>query len=47
MVDPIETPAPWLGEHSVAICRDVLGLEQTEIDALIAKGVVEVTPPPG
>jgi crotonobetainyl-CoA:carnitine CoA-transferase CaiB-like acyl-CoA transferase len=47
MSDPIETPAPWLGEHSVAICRDVLGLGQTEIDALIAKGVVEVTPPPG
>jgi crotonobetainyl-CoA:carnitine CoA-transferase CaiB-like acyl-CoA transferase len=42
---PIETPAPWLGEHSIEICRDVLGLDEDAIDALIAKGIVEVTPP--
>ncbi len=45
MADPVEEPAPWLGEHTVAICRDVLGLDEAEIERLIAANVLEVTPP--
>lgn len=47
MTDPIETPAPWLGEHSREICRDLLGLDDATIEGRIAAGIVEVTPPPG
>lgn len=47
MTDPVETPAPWLGEHSVEICRDLLGRDEATIDDYIARGVVEVTPPAG
>ena len=47
MTEPVETPAPWLGEHSVAICRDLLGRDDATIDELIARGIVEVTPPAG
>jgi crotonobetainyl-CoA:carnitine CoA-transferase CaiB-like acyl-CoA transferase len=47
MADPFEGPAPWLGEHTVAIAADVLGMSADQIDALIAKGVLEITPPPG
>lgn len=47
MADPIENPAPWLGEHSVEICRDLLGRDEATINELIAKGVVEITPPAG
>lgn len=47
MTEPVETPAPWLGEHSVAICRDLLGRDDAAIDDLIARGIVEVTPPAG
>ncbi|MBJ7307503.1 MAG: CoA transferase, partial [Acidimicrobiia bacterium] len=47
MSEPVETPAPWLGEHSVAICRDLLGRDDATIDDFIARGIVEVTPPAG
>lgn len=47
MTEPVETPAPWLGEHSVEICRDLLGRDDATIDDLIARGIVEVTPPAG
>ena len=47
MTAPIETPAPWLGEHSVEICRDLLGRDESTIEDFIAKGIVEVTPPAG
>ena len=47
MTEPVEDPAPWLGEHSVEICRDLLGRDQGTIDDLIARGIVEVTPPAG
>jgi len=47
MTESFEGPAPWLGEHSVEICRDILGRDQASIDDLIAKGIVEVTPPVG
>ena len=47
MTEPAETPAPWLGEHSVEICRDLLGRDDATIEDLIARGIVEVTPPAG
>jgi benzylsuccinate CoA-transferase BbsF subunit len=47
MTEPVETPAPWLGEHSVEICRDLLGRDDATIEDLIARGIVEVTPPAG
>ena len=47
MSEPVETPAPWLGEHSVAICRDLLGRDDATINDFIARGIVEVTPPAG
>ena len=47
MTEPVEDPAPWLGEHSVEICRDLLGRDQGTIDDFIARGIVEVTPPAG
>jgi crotonobetainyl-CoA:carnitine CoA-transferase CaiB-like acyl-CoA transferase len=34
--------APRLGEHTRAICRDLLGLEDPEIERLIAEGALEV-----
>ena len=47
MTELVETPAPWLGEHSVAICRDLLGRDDATINDFIARGIVEVTPPAG
>jgi crotonobetainyl-CoA:carnitine CoA-transferase CaiB-like acyl-CoA transferase len=47
MTEPVETPAPWLGEHSIEICRDLLGRDDATIEDLIARGIVEVTPPAG
>jgi len=44
---PVETPAPWLGEHSVEICVDLLGRDRATVEDYIAKGIVEVTPPAG
>lgn len=45
MSAPIETAAPKLGEHTVAIATEVLGMDPTEVEALIARGVLEITPP--
>ena len=50
-----ERPAPRMGEHSVEILEEVLGLEGSRIEALIESGVVagltakrsEGDPPPG
>lgn len=47
MSDPFEGPAPWLGEHTVAIATEVLGMDPAEVEALIARGVLEITPPAG
>jgi len=32
---------PALGQHTYEICRDILGLEDTQIAALSAEGVFE------
>ncbi len=36
----LRTPAPRLGEHAAAICRDLLGLSDEEIAGLTAEGVL-------
>ncbi len=45
--DPVEKAAPWLGEHTVGICEELLGLEPAAVADLIARRVLEVTPPAG
>jgi crotonobetainyl-CoA:carnitine CoA-transferase CaiB-like acyl-CoA transferase len=47
MTPPIITPAPWLGEHTRRIGRDLLGLTEEETEKLLADGVLEETPPGG
>jgi crotonobetainyl-CoA:carnitine CoA-transferase CaiB-like acyl-CoA transferase len=42
--DPPLTQAPHLGEQTYEIAEDLLGLDQNEVDALIARGVLEVAP---
>jgi crotonobetainyl-CoA:carnitine CoA-transferase CaiB-like acyl-CoA transferase len=39
--DFVETPAPWPGEHSRAVCHDWLGLDDGEIAGLLDAGVLE------
>jgi crotonobetainyl-CoA:carnitine CoA-transferase CaiB-like acyl-CoA transferase len=41
MVGPRAAPAPALGEHTRDICRDVLGLDDAAVDALVAGGALE------
>lgn len=41
MPDPPEIPAPLLGQHTIEIMREVLEINATEIDALIAAGALE------
>ena len=35
-------PSPLIGEHTRQVCRDILGMADAEVDALIAEGVLEV-----
>jgi crotonobetainyl-CoA:carnitine CoA-transferase CaiB-like acyl-CoA transferase len=44
MTDPITFQAPQLGEHTREICRDLLGMADAEIDALLASGALERPP---
>lgn len=37
----LRAPAPLLGQHTEEICRTVLGMTQTEIDALREDGVLQ------
>ena len=39
-------PAPQLGEHTRDVARELLGLSEADIEALIAEGVLE-DPPEG
>lgn len=41
LAGPIVTPAPDLAEHTREICRNVLGMSDDEVDALIAEGALE------
>jgi crotonobetainyl-CoA:carnitine CoA-transferase CaiB-like acyl-CoA transferase len=36
----VSRPGPELGEHTVTVLRDLLGLEQSDIDALRSEGIV-------
>jgi len=47
VAEPPLRPAPLLGEQTVPIARELLGLEQARIDDLISRGVLEVAPRPG
>ena len=42
--EPIVTQAPWIGEHTREIARDLLGLSAPEIEQLVADGVLEDPP---
>jgi crotonobetainyl-CoA:carnitine CoA-transferase CaiB-like acyl-CoA transferase len=42
--DPIVGPAPLLGEHTREVAREILGLSDDEIQALIDAGVLEDPP---
>jgi crotonobetainyl-CoA:carnitine CoA-transferase CaiB-like acyl-CoA transferase len=35
-------PAPKLGQHTVQVCKEMLGMSADEIDALIEEKVLEV-----
>jgi crotonobetainyl-CoA:carnitine CoA-transferase CaiB-like acyl-CoA transferase len=43
MPRPCIGPAPWLGQHTREIARDLLGLDAATIEELIAAGVLEIT----
>jgi crotonobetainyl-CoA:carnitine CoA-transferase CaiB-like acyl-CoA transferase len=45
MVGPDVRRAPFLGEHTREIATSVLGLDDAEVDKLLAAGVLETTPP--
>jgi crotonobetainyl-CoA:carnitine CoA-transferase CaiB-like acyl-CoA transferase len=42
--EPIVGPAPMLGEHTRDVAREVLGLSDDEIQALVDEGVIEDPP---
>ncbi len=44
MVGPDVRGAPTIGEHTRQIGADVLGLDDAEIDKLLATGALETTP---
>jgi crotonobetainyl-CoA:carnitine CoA-transferase CaiB-like acyl-CoA transferase len=45
MVGPDIRPAPDVGEHTRQIAHRLLGLDDAEVDRLLAVGVLETTPP--
>jgi len=45
MPEPRIEAAPLLGQHTRRICRDLIGLSEAEIDALLEAGIVEETLP--
>lgn len=44
MPEVIVTQAPWLGEHTREIARERLGIDDAEIERLVADGVLEDPP---
>ena len=44
--EPRVAPAPRLGEHTREICREWLGMDDSEIERCIADGILEVAPAP-
>jgi benzylsuccinate CoA-transferase BbsF subunit len=45
--EPIETAAPWPGQHTRDVCREWLGLRDDEIAGLIGSHVLEEWAPGG
>ena len=43
--EPRLVPAPGLGQDTIDISRDLLGLDDDEIATLIKDGILEVDPP--
>ena len=43
MPDVRISQAPLIGEHTREIARELLGLAESEIDELIAEGILEIT----
>jgi crotonobetainyl-CoA:carnitine CoA-transferase CaiB-like acyl-CoA transferase len=41
MTDPIIAPSPKLGEHTRVIAKELLGLDDAEVDRLVAAGALE------
>jgi crotonobetainyl-CoA:carnitine CoA-transferase CaiB-like acyl-CoA transferase len=46
-VGPDIRPAPTVGEHTREIAKELLGLDDADVDRLLAAGVLETTPPVG
>jgi crotonobetainyl-CoA:carnitine CoA-transferase CaiB-like acyl-CoA transferase len=46
MSDVRVAPAPELGEHTREIARELLGMSDAQVEALIAEGALEDPPPP-
>jgi crotonobetainyl-CoA:carnitine CoA-transferase CaiB-like acyl-CoA transferase len=44
-VGPDIRPAPMVGEHTREIAKELLGLDDADVDRLLAAGVLETTPP--
>ena len=44
LANPPQNPAPLMGEHTVEIARDLLGLSPDEIAQLIEKKILETAP---
>jgi benzylsuccinate CoA-transferase BbsF subunit len=38
-------PTPVIGQHTMQVCRDILGMADDEIEPLIAEGALEVPSP--
>ncbi|MFO7963601.1 MAG: CoA transferase [Desulfobacterales bacterium] len=38
----LRSPAPRIGEHTEYVCKEVLGMQEEEIDELIVEGVLEI-----
>jgi crotonobetainyl-CoA:carnitine CoA-transferase CaiB-like acyl-CoA transferase len=47
MPPPIYKPAPTIGQHTVEVARELLGLDDEAIEELFETGVLESTAPPG
>jgi crotonobetainyl-CoA:carnitine CoA-transferase CaiB-like acyl-CoA transferase len=47
MPPPIYQPAPTIGQHTVEVARELLGLDNAAIEELFETGVIESTPSPG
>ena len=43
---PVREPAPTLGQHTHAVLRELLGMDESEIAALEAAGVIGTHPAP-